>query len=345
MTVHGAKGLESPIVILPDTMERRDPNEANVLLHDGLAWWWLPKAEQPPLYADMRAATLAARQAERDRLLYVAMTRAEKWLILAGAGNVKEDSDGWFARLSQVMAESGAQPVQHGFGIGLRLESVGWNDLPLARSGSFQSDTPVILPGWTQSHAPAAPPQAKPVSPSALGGAKALPGEGLDEATAKSYGALVHLLLDNPQADPANFRLPPELTTAALAEAQATRHNPGLAFLFGPDVLSEQPFSVTLPGLGRVYGIIDRLVLRPGSVLAVDFKTNRALPADAAAVPEGLLRQMGAYAAALAALYPDRRVETALVWTRSGQIMPLPHDLVTAALQRAASLDGARAAP
>jgi ATP-dependent helicase/nuclease subunit A len=62
-------------------------------------------------------------------------------------------------------------------------------------------------------------------------------------------------------------------------------------------------------------------------------------------VPDGLLRQMGAYAAALAVLYPDRRVETALVWTRTGQIMPLPHDLVTAALQRAGSLDAGRAAP
>ncbi len=356
MTVHGAKGLESPIVILPDTMDRREPNETNVVLHDGLCWWWLPAKEQPPHYADMRAATVAARQAERDRLLYVAMTRAEKWLILAGAGSVKDDSDGWFSRLSQVMADAGAAPCNYDFGTGLRLESAGWSSLPLAATGSKPAKVPAALPHWTQGHAPAAPTRAPPVSPSNLGGAKALPGDGLDEATAKSYGALVHALLDRlPRLAPHQtglgaaiagpFGLSDALTDMAIAEAAAIRINPGLAFLFDPDVLSEQPFSVTLPGLGRVYGIIDRLALRPGAVLAVDFKTNRAVPGNAALVPDGLLRQMGAYAAALAVLYPDRRAETALVWTRTGQIMPLPHDLVTAALQRAGSLDAGRAAP
>ena len=356
MTVHGAKGLESPIVILPDTMDRRDPNEDSVVLHDGLCWWWLPKKEQPPQYADMRDATLAARRAERDRLLYVAMTRAEKWLILAGAGDVKDDSDGWFARLSQVMTDSGATPHDFGFGTGMRLESPGWHDLPLAAHAAKPQPPAVTLPAWTQAHAPAAPASAAPISPTGLGGAKALPGDGLDEASAKSYGALVHALLDQPVLSPdraadhamaiaAPFALPDALRAAALAEAAATRRNPDLAFLFDAQVLSEQPFSVTLPGLGRVYGIIDRLALRPGSVLAVDFKTNRALPATPADVPEGLLRQMGAYAAALGALYPGRRVDTALVWTRTGQIMPLPHDLVTAALQRAGSLDADRAAP
>ncbi len=353
MTVHGAKGLESPIVILPDTMERREPNEAQVVLHDGLCWWWLPAKDQPAIYADMRGATLAARQAERDRLLYVAMTRAEKWLILAGAGDVKDDSDGWFARLTAVMA--GATPHVFDFGAGKRLESDGWSDLPLMAVGSQPAAPTTVLPAWTQTHAPTAPKQAKPISPSALGGAKALPGEGLDEAAAKSYGALVHGLLDRLPATPPAMRaqvaaglaqghdLPDPLRDMAVTEALATLDNPGLAFLFGPDALSEQPFSVTLPGLGRVYGIIDRLILRPGSVLAVDFKTNRALPATATDVPDGLLRQMGAYAAALSALYPDRRVETALVWTRTGQLMPLPHDLVTAALQRAASLDAGQA--
>jgi ATP-dependent helicase/nuclease subunit A len=55
--------------------------------------------------------------------------------------------------------------------------------------------------------------------------------------------------------------------------------------------------------------------------------------------PEGLLRQMGAYAYALAAIYPGRTVETALLWTRTATLMPLPHDIVTAALWRAGSLD------
>jgi ATP-dependent helicase/nuclease subunit A len=51
-------------------------------------------------------------------------------------------------------------------------------------------------------------------------------------------------------------------------------------------------------------------------------------------VPEGLLRQMGAYAAALAQIWPGRCIETGLVWTATQEIMMLPHDLVSAALAR-----------
>jgi len=84
-------------------------------------------------------------------------------------------------------------------------------------------------------------------------------------------------------------------------------------------------------------GTADRLVVSPDRVLVVDFKTNAVVPAAPDAVPEGLLRQMGAYAAALCAIYPDRPVETAILWTRTGDLMPLPHDMVMAALARAAT--------
>jgi ATP-dependent helicase/nuclease subunit A len=82
-------------------------------------------------------------------------------------------------------------------------------------------------------------------------------------------------------------------------------------------------------------GVIDRLIVEDTRVLAVDFKTNAAIPDTPDTVPEGLLRQMGAYAAMLAPLYPDRRIDTAILWTRTATLMPLPHDLVSAALARA----------
>ena len=69
------------------------------------------------------------------------------------------------------------------------------------------------------------------------------------------------------------------------------------------------------------------------SVLAVDFKTNAGVPDAPDDVPEGLLRQMGAYAAALERVFPGRRIETAILWTRTATLMPLPHKTVTAALR------------
>ena len=88
-------------------------------------------------------------------------------------------------------------------------------------------------------------------------------------------------------------------------------------------------------GAGRLYGVIDRLVVGDDAVLAVDFKSNVVVPSGPEAVPEGVLRQLGAYHHILTRLYPRRRVEVAMLWTRRGLLMPVNADIVSAALQRA----------
>ena len=91
-----------------------------------------------------------------------------------------------------------------------------------------------------------------------------------------------------------------------------------------------------MPGLGRLHGSIDRLIVAPDSVTAIDFKTNRRVPSTPEEVPEGVLRQMGAYLGMVEALYPGRAAEVAVLWTHEARLMPLPRALVMAALQRAA---------
>ena len=77
--------------------------------------------------------------------------------------------------------------------------------------------------------------------------------------------------------------------------------------------------------------------------LAVDFKTNRVVPERHATCPEGLLRQMGAYSHMLTQIYPNHKIQTAILWTVSQELMVLPHDIVTNALWRSPYLDGAGA--
>jgi ATP-dependent helicase/nuclease subunit A len=119
-----------------------------------------------------------------------------------------------------------------------------------------------------------------------------------------------------------------------LAEAGGVLAEPGLAGIFGPGSLAEVDVAAPLPALGgaRMIGRIDRLVVADDRVLAVDFKSHRDVPGRPEDVPEGILRQMGAYRAALAAIWPGRRVETAILWTRAARLMPLPAALVDAAL-------------
>ena len=192
------------------------------------------------------------------------------------------------------------------------------------------------MPDWIAADAAATPPVAAMLTPSNLGGAKALAGDqGLDEAAAKARGTALHRLLEHlPQHPAADWPLLAGADDAEVfGEALSVLDDPGLAHLFGPDSLAEVPFAATLGGR-QVVGTIDRLVVTSTHVLAVDFKSNRAVPTRPDDVPEGILRQLGAYAEALAQIWPDRRIEVAVLWTNGPVLMPLPLDIVRAALAR-----------
>jgi ATP-dependent helicase/nuclease subunit A len=186
------------------------------------------------------------------------------------------------------------------------------------------------------------------LSPSKLGGAKALAGEGevLGEEQAKARGTALHLLLEHlPAVDQADWPalaadlIPdPALCADLLAEASTVLTAPHLAPLFAPDSLAEVAITADLP-LGRMHGSIDRLIVTPDTVTAIDYKSNRIIPTTPAQVPEGLLRQLGAYAHGLRQIYPDHRIETAILWTRTAVLMPLDRDIVRAALSRS-TIDG-----
>ncbi|MFN7599402.1 MAG: UvrD-helicase domain-containing protein, partial [Cereibacter sp.] len=87
MTVHGAKGLEAPVVFLPETQDRKaKPGPELLPLPEGPVTWRTPTEESPPQLATAMAARRDGEAAESLRLLYVAMTRAQSWLSVAGAG-------------------------------------------------------------------------------------------------------------------------------------------------------------------------------------------------------------------------------------------------------------------
>ena len=117
-------------------------------------------------------------------------------------------------------------------------------------------------------------------------------------------------------------------------QAIALLDNAALAHLFMPSALTEVDVTAALPELNsqRIHGAIDRLLVDDQTVLAIDYKSNRAVPKTPEEVPEGLLRQMGAYHAALSQIFPDHRVGIAILWTESATLMPLPATLTANAL-------------
>ena len=347
MTVHGAKGLEAPIVIMPETQKRKSPGGGSLIDMDGLVGWSVRNEDAPENIRDAKAQREERQAEERMRLLYVAMTRAEKWLILGAAGDLgKSDDESWYGMVSAAARERPHVEHDFGFGRGIRIEPVPWGAIETVPDQKIATSSHVLEPFF---HEIAVKPDLteETLSPSNLGGAKALPSEdALDDEAAKLRGTRVHLLLEHFAATKqehwhkiATALMPEDLPELdeLINEARAVLTNLELQFLFARGSLAEVPITATLPEFPDkpLNGIIDRLIVNETDVWVVDFKSNIAVPSDAAKCPEGVLRQMGAYLGALQQIYTDKRIRPAIVWTRTASLMELPIDQVQAALHKA----------
>ena len=346
MTVHGAKGLEAPIVILPDTADRKRPERDEVYRLDGDFPVWKTESAQSPAPILQEAALRRAKVAEENlRLLYVALTRAQSWLIVAGAGEARtETSKGpkpredwcWYRQIEAGLAALGLQ--SQGSAV-LRYQFGDWQ---ADGKPTTEETVKTVLPQWVAQPAPEVSRPMLSISPSALGGAKALMGEGEAPEVGRLRGTVLHALLEHmPATDPslwpdlARSVVPDGMDPAQLLqEAAGVLAMPEAVALFAPGSLAEVTLTADLNGRQMV-GTLDRVIVGEDAVFAIDFKSNRQVPDTAERVPDGILRQMGAYAHALAQIYPDKRIETAILWTAVPRLMALDPKIVSLALERA----------
>jgi ATP-dependent helicase/nuclease subunit A len=352
MTVHGAKGLQSPIVILADATANPDnarKESLELVIPTGEPGRKVPlprlrREEELGRIAQARDQAALEIAQEHWRLLYVAMTRAEEALFVAGALGLRDKVPAlgsWYARLGEVM---GDRPVMADEIWSERLE---WGNAlrNVAPDEPPQHELPLdpMLPGWL-SRAPAdeeRPP--RPLAPSSLGeDLSAQPPHTPSEHTvAARRGVLIHKLLERlpgvaleGRRDAGGHwlaRNAPELTEAARAEllshALRVLSEPDWADLFAPGGLAEVPIAA-LVGDRMVAGTIDRLLIDKHHIRLIDYKTARRPPDSLGEVPASVLRQMAAYACALEAAYPGRKVEAALLYTQTPQLIAIPTDVL-----------------
>ncbi len=345
MTVHGAKGLESPIVILPDTTFAGRNQSTNLLDAEGLPLYPTKTDDAPPIVQNARLRQQAADKEERNRLLYVAMTRAEKWLIVCGIEPAPNQgkATNWHETVRTGLERAGAVPHAFEVGEGLRFALGIWPEG--AEKPGLETNSVAADSGLTFGAAPHLKIKEQLIAPSELPGRKALGGDGLSEDEAKRKGRQIHLLLEHiGSCDDAESvakgllsygpdAAEPDEIPALLAEAQsAMAAHP---HIFALEALAEVSIVADIPSLNaRMSGTVDRLLISQGTVLAVDFKTNAVVPATPADTPDGILRQMGAYLEGLEQIYPDHRIELAILWTANATLMPLEHGIVREVLQQ-----------
>ncbi|MBV1926195.1 MAG: double-strand break repair helicase AddA, partial [Rhodobacteraceae bacterium] len=197
MTVHGAKGLESPIVILPDTGPRRPPPNDEIMVSNEIPLWRTNATEMPDALKSVQDDARQKQKSERLRLLYVALTRAEKWLIVAAAGDLDKQGNSWYQMVEAAMIGANAEPAEIDGKQILRLSHGNWDQLDWQAKASetVKSD---VMPDLFANQPPLEKSVSLVLNPSDLGGAKALPGDdGLDEDAAKLRGSQIHLLLEH----------------------------------------------------------------------------------------------------------------------------------------------------
>ena len=356
MTVHGSKGLQSPVVVLADACA--DPDRSRSAggfptFRTGEAGEEVPvfrprKAElAEPLRSQIELQDRLDRE-EHWRLLYVALTRAEERLFVGGALGVRDRNgppeSSWYRAVETALADLGCD-WQEAPAWGREMQ---YGDPPRAgRRPTRPADAPISLPDWLRRPAPAEQRPPRPLAPSALGEDEVPnPPPGPEQRQAALRGRLLHQLFERlPVVERTRRRAlgdrwlkcsagvaDPDFRAALLDDACAVIEDPRFADLFAPRGLAEAPIAAVIGEGLVVSGTVDRLRIGDDRILVADFKTGRSAPATLEAIPAAHLRQMAAYQAALRVIFPDRPVEAALLYTGGPVLHTLPDALLAAHL-------------
>ena len=350
MTVHGAKGLEAPIVILADTITPpTGPRPPRLLkLADGPLIWVRRQAD------DVAPVQAARRQALRDaedeyrRLLYVAMTRAADRLIICGAEGVRGRPPGcWYDLVRQPLEQflveehDGEETVR-------RYRKTPAGPAPAAADRAVEKPERPAAPSWLREPVGAVAARPAPLAPSlafdeefAWTGA---PGAtAADRQHALARGLIVHRLLQSlPDIPPARRTeaarrfldgaaadgFSAEERSAMLRQVLAILDGVEFAGVFAPGSRAEVPIVGRIAHGGEeplsIAGQVDRLAITADTVLIADYKTDAAVPLRPADVPPKYLTQLALYRAVIARLYPDKTVRAALVFTQGPALLEMP---------------------
>jgi ATP-dependent helicase/nuclease subunit A len=342
MTVHGAKGLEAPVVILADaTADPAKLGRTPITLDfpigsAGAAPLLRPKKDErcPPF--EERILDEERRDLEEHwRLLYVALTRAADRLIVAGVapkpkkdGSDPRPANCWHLAVERAMTWLDAKPADHGkWGAGLIYGEAA--PARKAAKSSKPAPPPIAVPQWALTPAPPEARPPRPLAPSAIGvdlDKAPPPSEAMRLAALR--GTWIHQLFERlpalePEARPAAadrwLERSAGVSDAALREAIVGQvcsiiADERFSALFGPGSLGEAPLAATLPDGRVIAGTVDRLLVEEKRVSVIDFKTGRA-PDSEDRIPPSHRAQMVAYTAALQVIFPGREVRSALLYT------------------------------
>ena len=334
MTVHGSKGLQAPIVILADTTKTKNTSFASEFLwDDDLFYFPTAAANYDNTCKQIKLRHLEADFDEYRRLLYVALTRAEDRLYIAGYSKEKDIKDESWYKLLEHNIKSNIPLSPNDKRIVYKIDQtnafeniVQTNDLPESAADFSYLLTP----------APLESPLAKPYAPSHNKNEETdiVASPLTDNGHFYLRGTVIHKLLqyitnvderDRPEA--AEIFLKKELSEFSEDERKNIIYEVLELCRAYPDIFVASSMA-EVPIIGEIDGKIisakiDRLVICDDKVIIVDYKTNRPAAKTKSDVPQLYLNQLDTYKKLLQKIYPDKKIQTFILWTNTCNMMKL----------------------
>ncbi len=334
MTVHGSKGLQAPVVILPDMVRvKAIRNEAGLLMDEDVLFYPFGSAEYEKNCKKIKEDEKKKSLDEYHRLLYVALTRAEERLCLCGyqrGGKVSEDS--WYELCRKAISKISRKEQDN-----LIYDVIQTAPLPAEECCEKQKKEEMCFE-WIKKEAPIEGMLAKPLMPSRLDDEDFVASSPLNEKHPEFYrrGSLIHKMLQllpevakEEQRQKASEYVNRHATYLSereqkqvIEEVVCLINDDNFAPLFGARAKSEVPIMGEVNGQ-IISGQIDRLAVLEDKVMIVDFKTNRPAAKSLADVPNIYIKQLRAYKSLVERIYKNKTVEMYILWTNTANIMKI----------------------
>lgn len=331
MTVHGSKGLQAPVVFLPDTVRIKNiKNEQALLWDNDMAYYPLNKTYYDNTCVSLKEENSRKTLEEYRRLLYVALTRAEDRLYICGfCGNKGADSNSWYKLCEQTLKANG---VENGKNYEIIEPEVIAKKQKQSLSGK---DIMPPLEDWVSSEAESESLLAKPYTPSRFDEEEDVDSTSPLAESGNYYrrGTLIHKLLQflsqnsNDTAAIIDEYLAKNAADFSLSQKEQIKTE--ILNLFKQAEFSEifgENSRAEVPIVGEVEGKIisaqlDRLIILPHKIMVVDFKTNRPAAKNLAETPLAYVNQLNTYAKLVQKIYSGKPVETYILWTNETRLM------------------------
>lgn len=307
MTVHGAKGLQAPVVIIVEKFKSRSLADRLLweLDRDGQGQFMLmrPRADTDTPYTQhLKNKIEESETQENKRLLYVALTRAQDHLFVAGYGEKEIPQESWYqwlkphALVTPIKARSSLSILP----IVEKEKAENWLQKPVIHRKVIQKKQELLIP----------------------------------QTRSMQRGIIIHrlfeLLLDLPHSD--------RMTTATLylqkqstltddipvADILAILQSDLLQTFCEGQAIAEMEISCQDGTLQR----LDRVVVTDKVVKILDYKTSIAFPAKVELTPPVILAQLFDYSNTMQQIYPNHRIECYLLWTGGPLLHYVPKEML-----------------